>query len=203
MASDMHISVEKSAPEDRHLNGPFDESEVTGIRPFVDLGSIRVEPREGLNLRLEVEEGTQRIVALNLDHFCSTLHVQPFAATRSSGLWHEIRQQVVEHITSQGGTAEPVMGPVGLELKCHIPVVTASGNAGIQEARFLGVDGPRWFVRGVITGPAATEASTGRAMIDLFRSLVIVRGETPMPPREMLPIRVPAQAGSIAGQGIQ
>ena len=203
MASDMHISVEKSAPEDRHLNGPFDESEVTGIRPFVDLGSIRGEPREGLNLRLEVEEGTQRIVAVNLDQFGSTLQVQPFAATRSSGLWHEIRQQVVEHITSQGGTAEPIMGPVGLELKCQIPVVTASGNAGIQEARFLGVDGPRWFVRGVITGPAATEASTGRAMIDLFRSLVIVRGETPMPPREMLPIRIPAQAGGIPSQAIQ
>ena len=203
MASDMHISVEKSAPEDRHLNGPFDESEVTGIRPFVDLGSIRVEPREGLNLRLEVEEGTQRIVAVNLDQFGSTLQVQPFAATRSSGLWHEIRQQVVEHITSQGGTAEPIMGPVGLELKCQIPVVTASGNAGIQEARFLGVDGPRWFVRGDITGPAATEASTGRAMIDLFRSLVIVRGETPMPPREMLPIRIPAQAGGIPSQAIQ
>jgi len=202
MASDINISVEKSAPEDRHLNGPFDESEVTGIRPYVDLGSIRVEPREGLNLRLEVEEGTQRIVAVNLDQFGSTLQVQPFAATRSSGLWHEIRQQVMEHITSQGGIAEPVMGPVGLELKCQIPVVTSTGKPGIQDARFLGVDGPRWFVRGVITGPAATEASTGRAMIDLFRSLVIVRGETPMPPREMLPIRVPAQAGGAPSQAL-
>jgi hypothetical protein len=46
------------------------------------------------------------------------------------------------------------------------------------------------------------EASTGRAMIDLFRSLVIVRGETPMPPREMLPIKVPAQAGGASSQAI-
>jgi hypothetical protein len=94
------------------------------------------------------------------------------------------------------------MGPVGIELKCQIPVVTSNGLPGIQEARFLGVDGPRWFVRGVITGPAATEASTGRAMIDLFRSLVIVRGETPMPPREMLPIKVPAQAGGVPSQAM-
>ena len=95
MASDLNISVEKSAPDDRHLNGPFDESEVTGIRPYVDLGAIRVEPREGLNLRLEVEEGAGRIVAVNLDQYGSTLQVQPFAASRSSGLWHEIRHQVI------------------------------------------------------------------------------------------------------------
>ena len=201
MSSDLSISVEKSAPEDRHLNGPFDESEVTGIRPYVDLGAIRVEPREGLNLRLEVEEGTQRIVAVNLDQFGSTLQVQPFAATTSSGLWHEIRQQVMDHVISQGGTAEPVMGPVGVELRCRIPVMTATGQAVIQEARFLGVDGPRWFVRGVITGPAVSEASTGRAMVDLFRSLVIVRGVGPMPPRDMLPIKVPGQAGGLSSQG--
>jgi hypothetical protein len=39
-------------------------------------------------------------------------------------------------------------------------------------------------------------------MIDLFRSLVIVRGETPMPPREMLPIRIPAQAGGVPSQAM-
>lgn len=197
MVSDLNISVEKSAPDDRHLNGPFDEGEVTGIRPYVDLGAIRVEPREGLNLRLEVEEGTGRIVAVNLDQFGSTLQVQPFAASRSSGLWHEIRHQVMENIRSQGGVAEEVVGPVGMELRCSIPIMTPSGSAGTQEARFLGVDGPRWFIRGVITGPAATEASTGRAMIELFRSLVIVRGTSPMPPREMLQINVPSQAGGV------
>lgn len=197
MVSDLNISVDKSAPDDRHLNGPFDEGEVTGIRPYVDLGAIRVEPREGLNLRLEVEEGTGRIVAVNLDQFGSTLQVQPFAASRSSGLWHEIRHQVMDNIRSQGGVAEEVAGPVGLELRCSIPIMTPRGAAGVQEARFLGVDGPRWFVRGVITGPAATEASTGRAMIELFRSLVIVRGNSPMPPREMLPINVPSQAGGV------
>ena len=102
----------------------------------------------------------------------------------------------MENIESQGGQADEVMGPVGMELRCRIPIMTPSGAAGVQEARFLGVDGPRWFVRGVITGPAATEASTGRAMMELFRSLVIVRGESPMPPREMLTIHVPSQAGA-------
>ena len=72
--------TEKSAPSDRETMGPFDEMEVSGVRPYVDLGSIKLVPREGLNLRLEVEEGTARVVAAALDFRGSTLQVQPFAA---------------------------------------------------------------------------------------------------------------------------
>jgi hypothetical protein len=84
---------EKSAPADRETMGPFDEIEVSGVRPYVDLGSLKLVPREGLNLRLEVEEGTGRVVAAALDFQGSTLQVQPFAASRNAGLWGEIRSQ--------------------------------------------------------------------------------------------------------------
>ena len=49
---------------DRASTGPFDESEANPVRPYIDLGGIKVLPREGLNLRLEVEEQTKRIVAV-------------------------------------------------------------------------------------------------------------------------------------------
>ena len=73
----------KVAPEDRAESGPFDESEANPVRPYIDLGGIKILPREGLNLRLEVEEQTKRIVAVGLDYAESTLQVQPFAAPRS------------------------------------------------------------------------------------------------------------------------
>ena len=41
----------KSAPEDRATAGPFDEAEANPVRPYIDLGGIKVLPREGLNLR--------------------------------------------------------------------------------------------------------------------------------------------------------
>ena len=68
---------------DRASTGPFDESEANPVRPYIDLGGIKVLPREGLNLRLEVEEQTKRIVAVGLDYAGSSLQVQPFAAPRS------------------------------------------------------------------------------------------------------------------------
>jgi len=183
----------KSAPEDREVNGPLDVSEANAVRPYVDLGGVKIVPREGLHLRLEVEEGTQRVVAVGLDYANSTLQVQPFAAPRTSGLWHEIRAQIEEQIRRQGGTTRPADGPFGPELVAQIPVAGAPGQPpSARIARFIGVDGPRWFLRGVIAGEGAVNPEAAAAVEDLFRSVVVVRGTTPMPPRDLIPLHVPA-----------
>ncbi|HEY8913853.1 DUF3710 domain-containing protein, partial [Lacisediminihabitans sp.] len=105
----------KSAPADRATEGPLDEAEANPVRPYVDLGGVKILPREGLQLRLEVEEGSQRVVAVGLDFAGSTLQVQPFAAPRTTGLWHEIREQITEQIAKQGGKTTLTVGPFGPE----------------------------------------------------------------------------------------
>ena len=45
--------------------------------------------------------------------------------------------------------------------------------------------------RGAV-GP--TEAFTMAQVEDLFRSIVVVRGSTPMPPRDLIPLRMPASS---------
>lgn len=181
----------KSAPEDRETNGPFDLAEANQVRPYVDLGGVKILPRPDLALRLEIEEGSKRVVAVALDYADSTLQVQPFAAPRTSGLWHEIREQIVEQISRQGGRTETLDGPFGPELRAEIPA--PAGNApGVRIARFVGVDGPRWFLRGVISGKAAVDPEAAAQVEDLFRSIVVVRGGTPMPPRDLIPLTVPA-----------
>lgn len=186
-------STEKSFPANRVASGPFDESEVSSVKPYIDLGAIKLTPREGLNMRLEVEEGTGRVVAVALDFNGSTLQVQPFSASRSHGMWHEIRAQIADQIGNQGGTVTEFTGVLGPELLCKVPAL-ADGQQVFQDARFIGVDGPRWFLRGVMAGPAVTDVEQGKAMIELFRDLVVVRGQSPMPPGELLPMHVPAQA---------
>lgn len=187
------VDQPKSAPDDRAVAGPFDESEANPVRPYVDLGGVKVLPRDGLHLRLEVEEGTKRVVAIGLDYAKSTLQVQPFAAPRTSGLWHEIRAQIAEQIARQGGTTTLRDGAFGPELLAQIPVAAVEGQQGhMRLARFIGVDGPRWFLRGVIAGEAAVEPAAATQVEDLFRSIVVVRGSTPMPPRDLIPLRMPA-----------
>jgi len=187
------LLTEKSAPEDRAELGPLDEREANAVRPYVDLGGVKVLPREGLQLRLEVEEATKRVVAVALDYAESTLQVQPFAAPRTSGLWHEIREQIAEQIRRQGGRIEEKEGPFGPELRAEVP---AQGQQGgdTRIARFIGVDGPRWFLRGVIAGKAAVDPVAAEQVEDLFRSIVVVRGTAPMPPRDLIPLQVPQGA---------
>ncbi len=180
----------KSAPADRQLTGPLDDSEAGSVKPSVDLGSLRIDPKRGMQLRLEVEKTSQRVIAVTLEYEGSTLQIQPFAAPRSSGLWHGIRARIIDQITKQGGKALEHDGPFGPEVKAEVPV-QAGSSFGSRKVRFVGIDGPRWFLRGVIGGTAATNPEAAEVIHAMLRSVVVVRGEVPMPPRELLPLRVP------------
>lgn len=184
-----------SASWNRSVEGPFDDSEANPVRPYIDLGGIKILPREGLNLRLEVEEQSKRIVAVGLDYADSSLQVQPFAAPRSGGLWEETRVQLRDQVRQQGGRVEEREGPLGKELLAEVPA-TASEGSQLRLARFVGVDGPRWFLRGVIGGAAASDLDAAAQVEDLFRSIVVVRGGSPMPPRDLIPLKMPATPGS-------
>ncbi|SEB73839.1 DUF3710 domain-containing protein [Microbacterium hydrocarbonoxydans] len=193
--TDNNATPSKSAPLDRATQGPFDDSEANPVRPYIDLGGIKILPREGLNLRLEVEEQSKRIVAVGLDYADSSLQVQPFAAPRSGGLWDETRVQLRDQVRTQGGRVEEREGPLGKELLAEVPA-TANEGSELRLARFVGIDGPRWFLRGVIGGAAASDLEAAAQVEDLFRSIVVVRGGAPMPPRDLIPLKMPATPGS-------
>ncbi|GAB2552047.1 DUF3710 domain-containing protein [Leucobacter ruminantium] len=185
------VDDSKSAPEDRASAGPFDASEVPSMRPYVDLGGIKVAPREGLQLRLEVDERAKRVVAVSLDYQGSLLQVQAFAAPKTTGLWNGVRAEIAQQMGSQGAQLVEESGPLGPELVVTTPAPADQGG-GSRVARFIAVDGPRWMLRGVVMGRAATDADARAGVIDLFREIVVVRGDQPMPPSELLPLRVPA-----------
>lgn len=196
MANDAYAS-DKSAPADRRTAGPLDVSEVQGVRPYIDFGSMRIPSRENLQMRLEVEESTQRIVAVSMDFAGSSLQLQAFAAPKSEGIWHEIRSQMRDSIKTQGGETEERVGSFGPELIAKIPLLDENGlKTGHRLARFIGVDGPKWFLRGVIGGAALNDAKAAADIDDLFRSVVVVRDDVPLPPKDLLPLTIPG--GTVA-----
>lgn len=185
------VDTTKSAPEDRETAGPFDFAEVPTMRPYVDLGGIKIAPREGLQMRLEVDERAQRVVAVSLEYAESLLQVQAFSAPKSSGMWHQIRRDLTAQLESQGAEVSEEDGALGTEIVTATPVPAEQGG-GKRAARFIGVDGPRWILRGILMGKAAVDAATREQLIELFREIVVVRGDMPMPPGDLLPLRVPA-----------
>lgn len=190
---------------DRAVHGPLDISEIENTDGYVDLGALMVTPQEGLSLRLEVEENTQRVIAVTLDLNGSSLQLQAFAASRSEPLWRDIREQIGLSVGSQGGEIEILDGTFGKEVLAKVPAQSDDGSKGFRVARFIGVDGPRWFLRGVLGGAAAVDGEAALALEDLFRGVVVIRGEVPLPPRDLLLLRLPkdavtaAQAAAAAG----
>ena len=178
----------------RAETGPFDRSEVDEtVGNRFDLGSLWLGAVEGLELRIEMEEtdGSVREVRAELDG--SSMQVQAFAAPRSAGIWSDIRAEIAEGVRAQGGQADEQSGSLGTELLTRLPAKAPDGRVTFQPMRFVGIDGPRWFLRAVLTGPAAGDEQAAEPFLQVLRSSVVVRGEDARPPREMLTLTLPHQ----------
>ena len=123
--------------------GPWDVEEVPDRGDRIDVGALWLPRREGMQLRMEVDKTSRAITAAALAIHGSTLQLQVFAAPRSEGIWDEIRGEIAESVTRQGGTVDDLPGPFGRELLARLPVRTAEGRTGHRPVRFLGFDGPR------------------------------------------------------------
>jgi len=182
--------IEKESPLDREVAGPFDASEVGLLAPHLDFESLRISPREGMQIRAEVEEATKRIIALTLDVNGSVIQLQAFAAPKSEGLWLPALKSMKESLLAQNAKAVERQGAIGPELAVQA-IVDIDGKKQLRQSIFIAVDGPRWLLRGVIMGRAATNDDAYSDAIKIFRSVVVNRGDTPYPPNELLPLRLP------------
>ena len=171
--------------------GPWDVSERPALESSIDLGGLRLPGRDGMELRLEVDEATGGVngVAVVLGGSAVLLHA--YAAPRTEGIWDDIRGEIAAGVSRQGGTADEVEGPFGRELLVRVPVRTPDGRTAHQAQRFVGVDGPRWFLRAVFQGRAAQDRAAAAELESVLRDVVVVRGGEAMAPRELLPLRLP------------
>ena len=184
----------KAAPVDREANGPHDSAEVDlEDDGRLDLGALRVRGVAGMELRLEVDESANQVVGATAVIADSAVQLQAFAAPRTMGIWDEIRGEIAESILAQGGTADEVDGALGTELRTRMPSAGPDGRTVFAPARFAGVDGPRWFLRAVFSGRAAIDDEAAAPLLEVVRSVVVVRGDSAMAPREMLTLTLPVQ----------
>jgi hypothetical protein len=172
--------------------GPWDEADapVDEVNR-VDLGALMVPVTEGHELRVDVDPGTGQIVSVTLSTPASAMQVGVFAAPRTAGIWGEVRKEISASLAAGGGgaTSEEVDGPFGTELRAQVPTDAAGQTT---PARFLGVDGPRWFLRAMLQGQAAVDPTADPGLLAAFSQLVVVRGADAMVVRDPLPLRLPA-----------
>lgn len=169
--------------------GPWDVADVPhDALARRDLGGLLV-PTADLGEPLLEGPGDGTLTAVVLRDGASALQIAAFAAPRRSGIWAEIRAEIAEGLRGSGGSADEVDGPFGTELRAKVPGEVSGQGRVLQAARFVGVDGPRWFVRGLFSGSAATDPAQAGPLEEAFRQTVVVRGKEAMAPRDPLPLR--------------
>lgn len=182
----------EQTPRPLRPEGPWD-SEDAPPAERVDLGALRVAIPPDVELRLELNPEGQ-VMAVTLVHADSSAQLNVFAAPRTEGIWDEVRQEIADALNSGGGRASDGEGVLGTELRAVVPNEVPGQGVVQAPARFVGVDGPRWFLRALLTGPAATEDAAARPLFEAIRGVVVVRGSDPMPARDPLVLTLPEEA---------
>lgn len=178
------------------LDGPYDEADAPeDAVPRIDLGSVRVPVPEGAQVQVEMDQASGNVRAVHVVTPYGQATISAYAAPRTATLWPEVSEELAESLRADGGTVRRLSGEWGPEL---------SVGLSDMSLHFMGVDGPRWMLRGVIAGPQQVAARAPETLRELMRNTIVVRGDGPMPVRNPLPITLPpAVAEHIAEQRVQ
>jgi hypothetical protein len=181
-------------PTRPRTTGPYDAADAPddGV-PRLDLGGIQVPVPDGVELRLEVDQESGTVVAAVAVIGANALQIGAFAAPKTTGIWSEVAQEIADGLRTAGGGGDVVDGTFGRELHGRIPMEGPNGQRVAQPARFIGVDGPRWFLRGLFQGPASTDPVQARRLEDIFRGVIVNRGSDAMAPRDAIPLHMPKE----------
>jgi hypothetical protein len=219
---DYALTDEDQALEDEELNALLDEQEAAALpaepaRPQgpwdeadepaddvqrLDLGALRLPVPDGVEVRVDVSPEGQ-VVAATVVLGESAMQMNAFAAPKRSGIWDEVRAEIAEALAAGGGAAREEAGTFGPELHAQVPTEAPGQGTVLAPARFVGVDGPRWFLRALVTGPAATDPAAGAGLEAVLRGVVVVRGGEAMAVRDPLPLHLPAEVAEQAAEAAQ
>ncbi|SCG67236.1 Protein of unknown function [Micromonospora echinaurantiaca] len=187
---DSHDGEQTSAAPAR---GPYDIGEAPAGVQRLDLGSLHIPAVPEVEVRVQADpQGViQQVV---LVHGENALQLGVFAAPRSEGIWDEVREEIRQSLFNDGAAAQEVEGEYGTELRARVRTPD-----GLTDLRFVGIDGPRWMVRGVYQGPAAVDPAAAGPLAQCLDGLVVDRGPEAKPVREPLPLRLPRDVADQAG----
>jgi hypothetical protein len=175
-------------------DGPWDSEDIDDGVERIDIGSLLVAPRDGTEVRLQVDEQTGEVQSVMLAGEDGALELRAFAAPRNGDLWSEVRPQIAADVAQHGGTATERAGRWGVELVCQMQVVMPDGTQAMQPSRIVGINGARWLLRATFLGRPAVEPDTSQGWEDSLASVVVHRGTHAMPVGDALPLVLPGDA---------
>lgn len=183
-------AAETTTPSAPPADGPHDRSTIGDVREYytelgyghIDLGALVIGVPKGRDLNVALDPNGQP--EFHVVTKVSRVIPRVFAAPKSAGQWRTMVTDMREQLEQQGADVSVVDGPWGRELVAEMPGAVF---------RAVGVDGHRWTaeVRIMATPELADQAAEeGR---EVFRHLMVNRGDGPMPVKEQLALTIPEE----------
>lgn len=171
---------------DERFAGPHDaddlDRELIDAAGNVDFGAVRVPVPERGSVTVEPSEnGRMQAVHISLPE--GRLSVSALAAPKSSRLWPDLATEIDASLREGGARVRSFQGEWGRELHA---------TSGAATSVFVGVDGARWMLYGVATGPTRDAPPLLDELRRMVRGTIVVRGRSPYPVRTVLPLETPA-----------
>lgn len=183
-ATEQEASAEDTSPG----HGPYDSSHAPDDDIMrLDLGGLKIPALPNLKFGMPADENgrlRQEVVISNED---SVLRVAACAAPRNEGIWDEIRDEIAQSVKERGGRFELAEGAYGTELLAYQP----DGRNKTTLVRYIGIDGPRWFVRALFHGARAEKNEAESTLDECLQGMIVERGNEAMPLREGLTLQLP------------
>ena len=166
--------------------GPWDvnDENVPDYDEYLDMGSYYLPFLLGIQLRIKANRKTGQVLGATITFGASSLEIEAFAAPKTMGLWNDMRDDLL--VANDKATQKA--GVFGTEVM--LPVTIKGGRTVMT--RVVGIDGPRWMLRGVFSGRAAVaEGPETDALNKFFADIVVERGDEPLAPRDLIPMHPP------------
>lgn len=172
-------------------DGPWDADAAPAGQEFLDFGPLKLPSVPGLKVRLEIDPDRQEIGAVTVRVADCSVQLQVIAAARGMGQWTDTRKALIANLKERPGHHQVVEGHFGAEV---IGVLTGRTPQGVPidaTMRFQGIEGDRWMIRAVSSGPSVTQDQTVARVNALLSRCAVDVSDVHEPAGSVLPLTDP------------
>lgn len=187
-----HTAVDDGLGELSFADGPWNFSKAPSDASFLDFGPLKVVRREGLKARLEADPIKGKIGAVSIKVNDAEVQLQVITAPAGQDYWSVVRKNLLAKLRASAGSQQAIEGRFGPEIIATVASRGRNGILGDAVMRLVGVDGDRWLLRAVVTGPGATSDATVARVDALLSQCAVERGSEAVGAGTVLPLKPPA-----------
>lgn len=166
--------------------GPWDISDAPAdldLSNLYDFGAVKVAGVPGATVKIVADEESQVFCGVIQMRDNTFLRCDLFAAPKSSGIWESDRENLCANFSQiPNCQIQESEGNWGKQILVFIPNPENPDEGSVM--RFLGVDGPRWFMRVTLGGLGAINAQAAQPFLQALANYVVDRGDRPAPAGE-------------------